>query len=95
MPAGYMDTVRLLLDKGAHINAKDSFGRTALHVLAYGHPSRTNRAMAELLLERGADVNAKDFQGRTPLYFASTPQWFNDQTRKDLTDVFLKHGGVK
>jgi len=61
------DVVKLLLDKGAKIDAKDDeSGFTALH-----HAARFgNKNAAELLIARGADVNAKDKQGHTPLYVA-------------------------
>jgi len=61
------DVVKLLLDKGAKIDAKDDeSGFTALH-----HAARFgNKNAAELLIARGADINAKDKQGHTPLYLA-------------------------
>ncbi|MFC1795253.1 ankyrin repeat domain-containing protein, partial [Planctomycetota bacterium] len=61
------DIVKLLLDKGADINAKDDeSGFTALHYAAqFG-----NKNAAELLIARDADINAKDKQGHTPLYVA-------------------------
>jgi len=62
-----VDIVKLLLDKGVEVNAKDDeSGFTALHYAArFG-----NKNVAELLIARGADINAKDKQGHTPLYVA-------------------------
>ena len=62
------DIVKLLLDKGVEVNAKDDeSGFTALH-----HAARFgNKNIAEVLIARGADINAKDKQGHTPLYVAA------------------------
>jgi ankyrin repeat protein len=49
-----MATVRLLLEKGASVNAKDNTGMTPLiHAAMNGNPR-----LAEILLAKGADVNA-------------------------------------
>jgi ankyrin repeat protein len=61
-----LDEIKTLLDGGAELNAKDTLGRTALHMAAfYGQLKVT-----ELLIERGADVNIKDRVGMTPLHVA-------------------------
>ncbi|MCR4623154.1 MAG: ankyrin repeat domain-containing protein [Alphaproteobacteria bacterium] len=53
---GYFDVVKLLIEKGADINAEDSFGCTALmEACSCGHFD-----IAKLLIENGADVNVKD-----------------------------------
>ncbi|KAH7000851.1 hypothetical protein EDB80DRAFT_81671 [Ilyonectria destructans] len=61
---GHRVVVKLLLEKGAGIEAKDSgHGRTPLSWAAgNGH-----EATVKLLLEKGADVEAKDEHGRTLL----------------------------
>lgn len=46
----HLDTARLLLDRGADVNAKDITGWTALHAAAFGG----NTEIMQLLLERGA-----------------------------------------
>ena len=54
--------VRLLLGRGADIEAKDSREQTPLHLAALsGH-----EATIGLLLCRGADIEAKDFNNQTP-----------------------------
>ncbi len=58
------EIARLLLDRGARVEAVDSRGRTPLH-LAAGNGSAP--VFVELLLERGADLEALDAAGRTPL----------------------------
>ncbi|KAH6977638.1 hypothetical protein EDB80DRAFT_265352 [Ilyonectria destructans] len=65
---GHRVVVKLLLEKGAKIEAKDSsYGRTPLKWAAHnGH-----EATVKLLLEKGADVEAKDEHGRTPLSWAA------------------------
>lgn len=65
--SGHVAAVRLLLDGGADVAAKDSFKWTALHPAAKsGHET-----VARLLLEEGADVAAKDCMGRTALHWAA------------------------
>ncbi|KAL1966418.1 hypothetical protein VTN77DRAFT_4560 [Rasamsonia byssochlamydoides] len=51
---GHDEIVRLLLDRGANINARGRFSMTALQEAA----SEGNKAVVQLLLARGADVNA-------------------------------------
>ena len=54
----------MLLDRGAEIEAKDSGGRTPLHIATgCGH-----EAIIGLVLDRGADIEAKDSYERTPLH---------------------------
>jgi ankyrin repeat protein len=57
-------SLKLLLDNGGEINAKDNIrGQTPLHGVAFWG---WNPAV-ELLVARGADLNAKDNQGKTPI----------------------------
>ncbi|KAJ0412246.1 hypothetical protein ATCC90586_006632 [Pythium insidiosum] len=60
---GHLDVVRLLLDYGADIHAKDSIGATALYKAA----SSGCIDVVRLLIERGADVHTRHQMGRTPL----------------------------
>jgi ankyrin repeat protein len=58
--------VKALLAKGARVDAKDSFDRTALMLSAVGgYPE-----VAAALIEAGADVHAKAKYGQTALRFA-------------------------
>ena len=64
---GHVTTVRLLLDRGANIKAKDPDKRTPLHTAAgHGH-----EAAVGLLLDRGADIEAEDSHNWTPLHTAA------------------------
>ncbi|KAH9056407.1 ankyrin repeat-containing domain protein [Lactarius vividus] len=70
---GKPEIVRLLLDHGTEVTAKNSQGEIPLHLVSrgeYNSPSDGVR-VAELLLERGTDVNARDEADWTPLHSAS------------------------
>src|ERR1044071_6921544 len=56
---GSPEAVRMIIDAGADLNAKNSFDATAL-MWAAGDPAK-----ARMLIEHGADVNARSKQGRT------------------------------
>ncbi len=62
--------VKLLIDKGAKVNAKDPKGDTALHLaVAYHRPE-----MVDLLLANKANVNVANREGKTPLNIATGSQ---------------------
>ncbi|KAK7495784.1 hypothetical protein BaRGS_00013004, partial [Batillaria attramentaria] len=59
--------VRILLDRGADVNAKDVFGSTPLHIASESGDAK----VAGLLIERKADVNTKKTMNNyTPLHSA-------------------------
>ena len=62
---GDIETMKLLLDNGADVNAKNRLEGTPLH-WAVRSDEKTR-----LLLERGAEINSKTQDGSTPLYLAS------------------------
>ena len=59
--------VKKLIKKGANVNARNNYGRTALMEAVYS--GRLDKA--EMLIENGADVNAKDNARRTALMEAA------------------------
>ena len=63
---GSLETMKLLLDKGGDVNAKNKRRSTPLH---WAIPSE---AKVKMLLDRGADVNSPQIDGRTPLYNAAS-----------------------
>ena len=91
---GDLAGVQAELDKGADVNAKDTFffmdsgdgfiipyyERTPLHEAAMeGH-----REIVELLIAKGADVNVKSADGTTPLHFAVR--------HKGITELLIEKG---
>jgi ankyrin repeat protein len=64
--SGDYNKVRLAINFGADVGAKDNDGWTPLHFACLDD----NLECAELLLDRGADVEAKTDDGWTPLHFA-------------------------
>ena len=65
---GHADTVEMLLDSGADIDARSASGSTALYEAAL----KGDGPIVSLLVNRGADVNAAETtSGTTPLYAAA------------------------
>ena len=65
---------RLLLERGANVNAKGKEGFSALHYAVAGNQPE----MIALLLKHGADVEAKTGRGMTPRALAKALQKEND-----------------
>jgi ankyrin repeat protein len=63
---GTIASIKLLLDSGADVNAKNRRTSTPLHWAIH------DEAKIRLLIERGAAINAKQADGRTPLYQAAS-----------------------
>ena len=79
---GHGDVARLLIEKGAHVNAKLDGGKTVLMFAAHrGRPS-----IGKLLIERGADVNAKNRYGGTALITAA------GNGHLDVVELLIKEG---
>ena len=69
---GNVEVVRLLLERGANTNVRNSEGQTPLHrILVKFEDKDVLGAIQLLLLEHGADVDALDNDHSTPLHLAS------------------------
>ena len=79
---GHLEMTRLLLERGAKVNARGQNAMTALHAAA----GRGATEVAALLIERGARVDAVDVNGHTPLWAAA----YNDQPA--MIELLLKRG---
>jgi ankyrin repeat protein len=66
--SGDLEQVKKALAAGAHIDARDTFGRTALHLAS----EAGDVAVVAHLIAAGADIEARDDEGETPLFGAST-----------------------
>jgi ankyrin repeat protein len=74
--------VRLLLDYGAFIDAKDHLSRTPLYLASVGGFIGS----VEILLEEGARTNVIAEEGQTALYKAA------GKGREDIVEVLLRYG---
>jgi ankyrin repeat protein len=64
----HIEIAKLLIERGADVEAKDKWGRTPLYYACLND----NLECAELLIDAGADVGAKDRFERTPLDLAQS-----------------------
>jgi ankyrin repeat protein len=71
--AGRTDNVRLLLDKGADVNARTDNGQTPLMVAAKSGKKDT----VKFLLEKGADADLRDQAGSSTGYAKSDDELMN------------------
>jgi ankyrin repeat protein len=78
---GSLDAMKLLIEAGADVNAKNAFDATAL-MWAAGDIDKVR-----LLLSKGADVKAKSKIGRTPLLLAA----FHDGA-SEIVRLMIDHG---
>lgn len=62
----HFDTIKLLLENGVDVNARDYDGNTALHHLVW----KADVEVVQLLLDFKADVNVKDDADEIPLWGA-------------------------
>jgi ankyrin repeat protein len=66
--------MKLLIEKGADLEARDRDQRTPLQIAALSgfiENAKIYTNIAKLLIEKGADVNARDTSQSTPLHFAA------------------------
>ena len=96
---GHVAVVKLLLDRGAPIAAKDADGRTALRIALYSiycidaaSAVQENLLLLELLIARGADINA---WGATPLFEAVWWFGFHPRVRGELFRCCSRIVGIR
>ena len=78
---GHMETVKVLVDRGADVNAL-SHGQTPLTIAIFkGHTD-----IAKLLIDRGTDVNARSGDGLAPLTTAI------DKDHADIAKLLIEKG---
>lgn len=67
----FVGCIKLMISRGARVNAKDFAGHTPLHLCTGLFSNSLSLEIARVLLENGADPNARNRFGATPLFEAS------------------------
>ena len=80
---------RMLIDKGAEVNAKTLSGATALMLAA----QNAKLDVVELLLKHGAKANTKDETGKTALDYANGAE-VSDYLKQSAKDTRIDKQGV-
>ena len=81
---GYHEIVKILIENGADIDARNNENSTALI-----EASSFYYEVVKLLIENGADINAKDNEGTTPLMNASTE---DDYINYEICKTLIENG---
>ncbi len=81
----YRDIAKLLLERGADINAADNYKRVPLHdAMSY-----KAFEVVKIFLENGADVNLEDNDGKTPL--SSIVYWDHKKRAIEIVNRFIEN----
>jgi peptide-methionine (S)-S-oxide reductase len=85
--SGRVDVVKLLIDRGADVNARNDMNNTALWFACQSPADANDRiAVARLLIDAGAHVRAECEDRSTPLHFAA---WRGPRA---MAELLLRHG---
>lgn len=82
---GHTEMAKVLIDKGADVNAAKPNGWTAL----MGAASSGHLDIVKMLVERGADVNARHAYGYTGLKLAK------GKNHKQIAEFLVKSGAIR
>lgn len=95
---GKISTVRLLLDAGADVNARNENGETALLALASSNSTHGNDVpIAQMLLDKGADIRARTALnagvGNGEMALNRATRWANvEYTKVELIKFLIERG---
>lgn len=90
--AGSIDSVKMMLDRGANVNLVGNEGLTPIAIAAKA-TYRGGFQLVELLINKGANVNARASKGSTPLMFAAwgvAPHYEDEYVR--VVQLLIKRG---
>ncbi|KAK7098620.1 uncharacterized protein [Littorina saxatilis] len=82
---GHFDVVRLLLENGANINAKNNFRCTPIYMSIEG----LQRRICHLLIEWGCDMHGKNSKKMTPLESVK-----NDELRQYIVGLYEHYSAI-
>jgi len=86
---GAEEAVKLLVEAGANVNARNEADFTALHGAAF----RGLNEVIEFLVAHGADIDARDYRGRTPFRIAEgAKQSFQFQAWPETAELLKRLG---
>lgn len=84
---GAIEVVKVLLERGIHVNARNHHGETALF-------HSTCPEITRLLIDYGTDVNISDYQDKTVLHVRAD-SWNYEFAIKQITALLLCHFPIK